>query len=46
VWADLAVCTKAPSAPRRSGAPTLPGWPTQLNTPINAEAAARLRAGL
>ena len=38
--------TAVEQAPLPSGAQTIPGSPTQLNTPINAEAAARLRAGL
>jgi alpha-beta hydrolase superfamily lysophospholipase len=46
VWADLLSFIKAPEAPLPSGAPPIPGAPTRLNAPVQAQEATKARAGL
>jgi alpha-beta hydrolase superfamily lysophospholipase len=46
VWADLLSFIRDPQAPLPSGAPPIPGSPTQPNAPIEAEARKKVQAGL
>ncbi len=46
VWEDLLSFIRDPQAPLPSGAPTIPGSPTQLNAPIDADASRKVQAGL